>query len=78
MSSGRRRSSSSWYSRQRWACLASTLSRWLCHERVFALSGDIVMIPTTIYEPFEGRRALDDATTVFEAVSRMVSERDAR
>ena len=34
------------------------------------------MIPTQIYGLSEGRRALDGATAAFEAVSRLLAERE--
>jgi len=54
-----------------------TASSWLRKERESSLHGDIEFIPTEQHGPDAGRRALDDATFVFELVTRVVGAQDA-
>ena len=51
------------------------ISAWLRKERELALYGDTDAIPTKLYGVEHATRAIDDARTVFDAVSRLLAER---
>lgn len=53
------------------------ISRWLRHEREMALYGDVDVIPTETYAAVDAEKAMADASTVYDAVRRLLEERSS-